>query len=147
MRSQPFWTSIPVHHIERIEIVKGPQSALYGDSAIGGVIHIFTQKAADCSPKNVCFSGGTQLSNESNTGHTAHMSAHIRTDQSGLRLGIQGDKSSDPERAEGDYKEKALTLHFDHRSEDGNWLTEGSSVIYNNENQGEPSPPIEKRKF
>ena len=145
MLSQPFWTSIPVHHIERIEIVKGPQSALYGDSAIGGVIHIFTQKAADCpSQKTLCFSGGTQLSNKSNTGQTAYASAHIRTDQYGLRLGIQGDKSSHTEKEEGDYKEKALTLHFDHRSEDGKWLTEGSSVIYDNFNQGEPSPPIER---
>jgi len=31
--------------IERIEVVRGPQSALYGSDAIAGVVQIFTQKA------------------------------------------------------------------------------------------------------
>ena len=36
--------SIPVEVIDRIEIVKGPMSALYGADAMGGVIQIFTKK-------------------------------------------------------------------------------------------------------
>lgn len=36
---------IPAESIERIEVVKGASSALYGSDAIGGVIHIVTRKA------------------------------------------------------------------------------------------------------
>lgn len=37
------WQDIPLSHIERIEIVRGPYSSLYGSEAIGGVIQIFTR--------------------------------------------------------------------------------------------------------
>jgi vitamin B12 transporter len=35
---------IPIDQVERVEIIKGPQSSLYGSEAIGGVIQIFTRK-------------------------------------------------------------------------------------------------------
>lgn len=35
---------IPVDQIERIEIVRGPRSSLYGSEALGGVIQIFTRR-------------------------------------------------------------------------------------------------------
>jgi len=34
-------------HIERIEVVRGARSALYGSDAIGGVVHIFTRQGND----------------------------------------------------------------------------------------------------
>ena len=37
---------LPLHDIERIEILKGNQSALYGTDALGGVINIITRKAS-----------------------------------------------------------------------------------------------------
>ena len=37
-------SQIPFAQVERIEILKGPQSALYGSDAMGGVIHFITQK-------------------------------------------------------------------------------------------------------
>ncbi len=39
--------NIPLAQIERIEILRGPASSLYGADAVGGVIQIFTKKATD----------------------------------------------------------------------------------------------------
>ena len=39
--------------IERVEIVKGPSSALYGGDALGGVVNIITRRGADGDPGGV----------------------------------------------------------------------------------------------
>ncbi|KQX01516.1 TonB-dependent receptor [Massilia sp. Root418] len=41
------WGGYPVAHIARIEIIRGPGSALYGADAYSGVINIVTKNAAD----------------------------------------------------------------------------------------------------
>ncbi len=43
----PTWENIPLESIERIEIVRGPLSGLYGSDAVGGVIQIFTRRGKD----------------------------------------------------------------------------------------------------
>lgn len=40
----PNWDTIPVDMIERIEILKGPASSLYGSDAVGGVVQVFLRK-------------------------------------------------------------------------------------------------------
>lgn len=34
----------PISSIERIEVIKGPMSTLYGSEALGGVVNIITKK-------------------------------------------------------------------------------------------------------
>ncbi len=43
----PTWENIPLESIERVEIVRGPLSGLYGSDAVGGVIQIFTRRGKD----------------------------------------------------------------------------------------------------
>lgn len=38
--------TFPVENIERIEVLRGPQSALYGSAAMGGVINIITRRGS-----------------------------------------------------------------------------------------------------
>ena len=45
-RSQ-IWGGMPVENIARIEVIRGPGSALYGADAFSGVINIITRTAAD----------------------------------------------------------------------------------------------------
>lgn len=65
---------LPLDQVEKIEVVRGPRSSLYGSEAIGGVIQIFTRKGAgDARPRlslgagshgtgkgDIGVSGGTQ---------------------------------------------------------------------------------------
>jgi vitamin B12 transporter len=51
--------NIPVELIERIEIVRGPRSSLYGADAIGGVLQIFTRRGGGAFRPEVSISGGS----------------------------------------------------------------------------------------
>lgn len=44
---QRFWTGLPVANISRIEVVRGPGSALYGADAFAGVINVITKHAGE----------------------------------------------------------------------------------------------------
>ena len=45
--------------IERIEVLRGPQSALYGSDAMGGVINIITRKGSKTPQRTVTVEGGS----------------------------------------------------------------------------------------
>jgi len=49
---------IPIDQIERVEIIRGPHSSLYGSEAIGGVIQIFTRKGAQSEKPTVTLDAG-----------------------------------------------------------------------------------------
>ncbi len=52
------FANLTTDNIERIEIIRGPQSTLYGSDAIGGVIHIITKKGSGPFSGSASFEGG-----------------------------------------------------------------------------------------
>ncbi|WP_321289489.1 TonB-dependent receptor domain-containing protein [uncultured Sunxiuqinia sp.] len=51
--------SISTTNIERVEIVKGPYSSMFGSDAMGGVINIITKTASDELSGNISLTGGS----------------------------------------------------------------------------------------
>lgn len=55
---------VPVQMIDRIEVIRGPMSNLYGSSALGGVINVITKKAGDRWQTSVTAEGRNTSSGE-----------------------------------------------------------------------------------
>lgn len=53
------WAGFPVEQIARIEVIRGPGSALYGADAFSGVINIITKTAADTPGTRLGVRGGS----------------------------------------------------------------------------------------
>jgi vitamin B12 transporter len=50
---------LTLHDVERIEIVRGPQSMLYGSGALAGVVNIITRRGAGPGKVTASFEGGS----------------------------------------------------------------------------------------
>ena len=55
---------VPVQMIDRIEVIRGPMSNLYGSAALGGVINVITKKAGDRWQTSVTAEGRNTSSGE-----------------------------------------------------------------------------------
>lgn len=53
------WNAIPLSHVDRIEVLRGPAAAIYGSDAIGGVIQIFTRQGQAGLARSVELGVGT----------------------------------------------------------------------------------------
>lgn len=66
---------IPTESIERIEVVRGPMSSLYGSDAMGGVVNIITKKNTDKWSGSLTL--GTRQPDNSNIGDTTTYTGSI----------------------------------------------------------------------
>lgn len=65
--------SIPLSQIERIEIVRGAASALYGTDALGGVINISTRQGNAAPTLQLEAGGGTHHTQQTSLAHAGHV--------------------------------------------------------------------------
>ena len=77
----------PPGAIDRIEIVRGPMSSLYGSDAIGGVINIITKPVAENWSGEV--SAGTDIPEDGDFGDEQTLSFYTSGPLVGDRLGLQ----------------------------------------------------------
>ncbi|MFP6886618.1 MAG: TonB-dependent receptor, partial [Opitutales bacterium] len=96
-RSGPnqYWNTIDVLAIDRIEVVKGPKSALYGSDAVGGTVQAFTR-----NPFAAAREGGHFLSRFSSARRSAVgrlETAHVLGANSALTAGLSGKQFGDLE--------------------------------------------------
>ncbi|MDR1038983.1 MAG: TonB-dependent receptor [Deltaproteobacteria bacterium] len=108
--------------IERIEIIKGPASSLYGSEAIGGVVNVITKKGGDGRP----FGGRADLVyDNSNDGYTPHLAIYGDTESYRYRVSGSFQKAGDRRAAKvgrldhSDFSTESVFGNFGYISENG----------------------------
>lgn len=77
---------VPVEAIERIEVVRGPMSSLYGSEALGGVVNVITRSATDRWRGSGMLGGGVRHDGRGGESHQAgiYVGGPLVTDTLGL---------------------------------------------------------------
>ncbi len=125
---------LPLEAIERIEIVRGPMSSLYGSGAIGGVIQVFTRRGQADGFRPYASVGAGSLG-------TARAQAGFSAAQSGTRFslatsaerssGFSATRPSNPDfRPDRDgHRQRSLSASLSHRVSEG-WEL-GANLMFN----------------
>jgi len=87
-QGNPEMALIPADSIERIEVLKGPASALYGSNAMGGIINIVTKRGTETPVTIIRGAGGSHNTSHYRVSHGSKKgnvddfvsASHIRTD-------------------------------------------------------------------
>jgi iron complex outermembrane receptor protein len=91
------WDTIPIDNVERIEVMRGPASSIYGDNAMSGVINIITKRPSDEPHAGASYSYGNYVTQN----YAAYLSDTI--DRFGYYLGLSS-RSSEGFRENSPYK-------------------------------------------
>lgn len=108
---------LPLDQIEKIEIVRGPRSSLYGSEAIGGVIQVFTRRKNDTGLL-ASLSGGSYQTGKGHLGFDwVQKNTSLGLTLAGEKTdGINAFKTADPDKD--GYENISLNAHIKHQFSD-----------------------------
>jgi len=115
------FTLLSTENVERIEIVRGPFSALYGSESIGGVVHVFTRPAGDKLSGRVVGEAGNHDQRELAAFATAGTSFF------GIAASAR-DRRDDGDRVNDDWRERSGSLRLEGRFGETRIALEGSTA-------------------
>ncbi|HEX6160381.1 MAG TPA: TonB-dependent receptor, partial [Thermoanaerobaculia bacterium] len=122
------WRRFRTADIERLEVLHGPGSAMYGDAALGGVIQLFTREEAGRG--ELSLRGGTFDAREVDAGYVA--------DLGGYRLALRaGSADSGGFREHADVSDRSLELSLLRTSDHSRWRVDASGA---RKDRREPGP-------
>ncbi len=112
---------IPLEEIERIEVVRGPMSVLYGSDALGGVINIITRQPDKTSQGSVKLAGLVADGDAGGDGHDAEVrlsgklgrSARVQLNASHKRRGAVSSAEKAPQSVIEGREQQQLGLNLD----------------------------------
>jgi iron complex outermembrane receptor protein len=137
------WSTVPVElsAIRQIEVVKGPNSALFGFNAVGGVINIITYDAINDDVNAVSLSGGTQGLMQGSAVSTFKIgeSAGIRL-SAGHRTGDDFDTALAPAESGARRGNERNSINLDFSVDVGDNVRIGLDASYSDARQAEFSP-------
>ena len=107
-----------IDQIERVEVLRGSRSVIYGSDAIGGVIQIFTRRGADQAPQLRLHSAVGSYGSSQNSLGISGGDGQTRYNLSGSleqTAGINRTHESFPSDSDHDaYRNKSLSLNLSH---------------------------------
>jgi len=100
------FANLTTDNVERIEVVRGPTSVLYGSDAVTGVVQIFTRDGRGAPRAAVAFGGGTYATN------AVEVTASGGDDRAGYAIGLSRFASDGIYRFNNDYRNEVLSGHL-----------------------------------
>jgi len=106
------FSSLTTENIERIEVVRGPFSALYGSDAIGGVVQIFTRSPSTAPAGRATLESGSE--------GQRRLSAYLSAGTGPLAAAATfSDSRADGPRTNSEWEERSGSLRLDWRGANG----------------------------
>jgi len=122
------WRALPADRIDRIEAVRGPASPLYGDTALAGMIEVFTRRTEN---------GATASASAGSFG-TAAASAAVRVPAGEGDVSAAGSASrTDGFRAHSTENDERFAVEAGRRAESGDWALRVTGTAKDRDDPGQ----------